>query len=162
MTRARERKRILIAEPDPSISETLREFLEHIGYDAEVADNRDDIVAAVREGGPGVVIIDFLLNATGDGDLLGDIHAIDPAVCGVVLLSFPLVEYVINAFRKGAFDVVVKPVDLFELDEIAKRAFERYELNKAYHFVSQNLERINELKQRGELVSHGTISEPVS
>ena len=162
MTRARERKRILIAEPDASISETLRDFLEHIGYDAEVADNRDDILAAVKEGGFGVVIIDFLLNASGDGDLLGDIHAIDPAICGIMLLSFPLAEYVINAFGKGAFDVVIKPVDLFELDEIAKRASERYELNKAYQFVSRNLEKINELQQNGELISHRDISEPVS
>ncbi|UCG61948.1 MAG: response regulator [Candidatus Zixiibacteriota bacterium] len=162
MTRAGERKRILIAEPDPSISEALREFLEHVGYDAEVADNQEDIVAVIKKGGTGVVIIDFLLNATGDGDLLGNIHAIDPTVCAVMLLSFPLAEYVVSAFRKGAFDVVIKPVDLFELDEIAKRAFKRYELNKAYHFVSQNLEKINELARRGVLVTQELLSDPVS
>ncbi len=159
MTQAGERKRILVAEPDPSICETLREFLEHIGYDAVVADNRVDVTAHLRQGGFGVVIVDYLLNAAGDGDLLREIHSIDPTTCAIMLLSFPLVEYVIHAFRKGAFDVVVKPVDLFELDEIVKRAFARNELNQAYDYVSKNRDRINELIRRGEIAA---LPEPVS
>lgn len=162
MIQARRPQRVLVAEPDPTISGTLREFLIHIGYEADTADNRADVLEKVSNDGYGVIVLDHLLNSSGDGDLLDDLRCMDPSICVIMLISFPLVEYVITAFRKGAVDVVVKPVDLFELDEIVKRAFSRYELNKVYRYVRDNRERIDELIQSGEVVAFDTTPITVS
>jgi DNA-binding NtrC family response regulator len=155
MAPAERTQKILIAEPEPSISEALKEFLLHVGYQAEIAMSREDIVATAVEQRYGVVILDHLLNSSGDGDILEELRAAGPSICIIMLISYPLVEYVIAAYRKGVFDVVIKPVDLFELDEIIQRAFRQHELNRACQFVSENRERIDELIADGDFVSTG-------
>lgn len=147
--------RILIAEPDPSIADTLQEFLEHIGYDAITADRHDDIIRIAAEEKCGVVILDHLLNSSAEANVLDELLAVDSTICVIMLISYPLVEYVITAYRRGAFDVVIKPVDLFELDEIVHKAFARHELNKAGQFVAANLEGVKELMSRGEAAIQG-------
>ncbi|UCE25493.1 MAG: response regulator [Candidatus Zixiibacteriota bacterium] len=151
--------RIIIAEPDPSIADTLKEFLEHIGYEAITVDRRDDIVRVTVEQKCGVVIVDHLLNSAKATEILDELLAVDSTICVIILISCPLVEYVVGAFRKGAFDVVIKPVDLFELDEIVHRAFEQHETNKVRQFVTANLEDFRELMDRRTkgLDAHGNL-----
>ena len=124
--------RILVADPDPCISQTLQEFLIHAGFRAETAGNRDDVLEMTADGEYGVVILDHLLNAYGDVDIVEQLKETNPEVCTIILVSYPLVEYVLVAFRKGAFDVIIKPVDLFELRDTIDRAFQQHTLNKAY------------------------------
>lgn len=138
-------KRVLIAEPDTCIADTLREFLVYAGYVAETIDDRDLVAKVAAEDGYGVVLIDQLFSSSGGTGILEALLEANPAICVIVLTSYPLVECVISAYRKGAFDVVVKPVDIFELHRIVARAFQRYRLNCAYRLVAENLDKIEEL-----------------
>ena len=131
-------EKIIVADPDPSISETLREFLVHIGYRAEPAESRDEVMAKVAEGEYGVVIIVHLFNAYGETDIVEQLKSVNPEICTIILVSYPLVEYVLTAFRKGAFDVIIKPVDLFELRETIERAIRQHKLNMAYRQALKN------------------------
>ena len=141
--------RIIIAEPDPSIADTLKEFLEHIGYEAITVDRHDQVVRVAVEEKCGVVLLDHLLSFTSETGVLDELQAVDSTICVIMLVSCPLVEYVVAAFRRGAFDVLIKPVDLFELDRVVHNAFERHEFNKVIQFVTANLESIKELMEQG-------------
>jgi len=143
-------KRILIAEPDQCIAETLKEFLIHAGYATEIIADRDLIAARVSDSQFGIVIVDYLFNASGGTEILETVLEADPTICVIVLTSYPLVECVISAFRKGAFDVIVKPVDLFELNRIVASASKRYRLNRAYRLIIENLDRVEELISSSE------------
>ncbi len=138
-------KRILIAEPDKCIADALKEFLIHAGYVADIIDDRELVARKAAEGRFGVVIVDHLFNASGDTQILEALLETDPTICVIVMTSYPLVECVISDYRKGAFDVLVKPVDLFELNQIVARAFRQYRLNCAYRLVAENLDRIEQL-----------------
>lgn len=131
-------QRILVADPDSCIAETLQEFLIHVGYRAEIAGNRDEVLKMAVDGEYGVVILDHLINAFGDTDILEQLKETNPEICTIILVSYPLVEYVLAAFRKGAFDVIIKPVDLFELQETIERAIRQYKLNRAYREALEN------------------------
>ena len=137
--------RILIAEPDTCISNTLREFLVHAGYFAEIIDDRRMVAEKATRERFGVVLIDHLFNASGGTEILETILDTDPTICVVIMTSYPLVECIISAYRKGAIDVVVKPVDLFELNQIVARAFRQHRLNCAYRLVAENLDRIEQV-----------------
>jgi len=138
-------KRILIAEPDTCIANTLKEFLVHAGYEAEITADREMIARKATEEHFGVVLVDHLFNASGGTEILETLLDSDPTICVIIMTSYPLVECIISAYRKGAVDVVIKPVDLFELDQIVARAFRQYRLNCAYRMVAENLDRIEQL-----------------
>ena len=146
--------RIIIAEPDPSIADTLKEFLEHIGYEAITVDRHDEVVRVTVEEKGGVVLLDHLLSITSETDVLDELMATDSTMCVIMMVSCPLVEYVVAAFRRGAFDVVIKPVDLFELDRIVHKACDRHEFNKVLQFVTANLESVKELMGRKVEAQH--------
>ncbi len=140
-------QRILVSDPDPCISETLQEFLIHAGFRAETAGNRDEVLNMAADGSFGVVILDHLLNAYGEIDIVEQLKETNPEVCTIILISYPLVEYVLVAFRKGAFDVIIKPVDLFELRDTIDRAFRQHKLNRAYLEAVRRADKAAEIDQ---------------
>ncbi len=138
-------RRLLVAERENEISETLCEYLEYSGYETVTALTVDDVFDAVRQEGVGIVILDYCFCCSTSPSVLEKLVEINPQVVVIMMLSYPMIDYVIEAYRKGAFDVIIKPVDLFELDDILGRAFKQYEINAVYRYVSENLDRINEL-----------------
>ncbi|MEW6413044.1 MAG: response regulator [Candidatus Zixiibacteriota bacterium] len=148
-------KRVLIAEREPEISETLCEYLEYSGFETVTAKTAEEVLLKVADEAIGVVIADHCLCCSTSPSVLEKLVEVNPGIVVIMMLSYPMVDYVIEAYRKGAFDVIVKPVDLFELDDILRRGFGQYEMNKVYHFVSKNLDRINQVLDSGQLTEAG-------
>ena len=144
-------KSILIAENDESICATLKEYLDHHGYQAYSACERDEIVPTALSEGCGVVILDHHLSAGGHPEVLNQLLEANPTIAVIVLISYPLVDLVVDTYRKGAFDVAVKPVDLFDLSDTIEKAFERHELNKAYRFIMKNRDKVAGRIEQSEL-----------
>ncbi|UCC45186.1 MAG: response regulator, partial [Candidatus Zixiibacteriota bacterium] len=142
MTSSPRPQKILIAEKDKSIRDTLVEYFKHAGYEAYGVCERQDIVARAVGEGCSVVVLDYHLSSGQHPEILDELLQADAAICVVLLTSYALVELVIDAYRRGAFDVVPKPLDLFELGEVVERAFAQHELNMIHAFVRQNMNRI--------------------
>lgn len=143
-------KSILIAEQDSTICATLKEYLDHHGYQAHSVCDREEIVARATENGCGVVILDHHLSASNHPQVLELLLKANPTIAVIVLISYPLVDLVVQSYRKGAFDVAVKPVDLFDLSDTIKRAFEQHQINKAYRYIVENRGKFDDLIEPAE------------
>src|SRR5262249_24457585 len=78
----------------------------------------------VRAHGPDVVVLDLQLPDRSGLEVFREIQALDPKRPVIFITAHGTTETAIEAMKGGAFDYLVKPVDLERLSQILERAFE--------------------------------------
>jgi DNA-binding NtrC family response regulator len=114
-------ERILLVEDDDSHRLTLERHLTRQGFDVlsvETAPAALNRVAAFR---PELVITDVNMPEMSGFELLGRLRVDVPGVDVVVITGFAGVQGAIDAMREGAYDYLIKPLDLDQLDEVVER-----------------------------------------
>lgn len=129
------RPRLVVAEDHALFSQGLLALIGDEYKVAAVVADGAEVVAAVRRHRPDVLLLDLSLpNRTGM-DILGDLHALDPAVRVVVLTMHVDPVLVDAALRMGAAAFVPKDSDMAELQKAIT------EVMDGRRFVSPRLPR---------------------
>ena len=117
--------RALVFERDSHACAAMLRTLEACGFAVTRVSSAADIVDALRDGLPTVVVADLF----GDDRLFDDLRAglaASPAQTSLIALSGTLsAQRAVRWMRSGADDVLVKPIDPLELRAAATRAAER-------------------------------------
>ncbi|MCX5652103.1 MAG: sigma-54 dependent transcriptional regulator [Planctomycetota bacterium] len=117
--------RALVFERDSHACAAMLRTLEACGFAVARVASAADIVDALRDGLPTVVVADLF----GDDRLFDDLRAglaASPAQTSLIALSGTLsAQRAVRWMRSGADDVLVKPIDPLELRAAATRAAER-------------------------------------
>jgi DNA-binding NtrC family response regulator len=104
----------MVVDDDRAILETIREFLEHDGYQVISRFDPTRVVDEVREKGIEVVISDIKMPGLGGVELLDRLKEIDPCIVFVVMTAYGTEKLAVDVMKKGAFDYLSKP---FAMDE---------------------------------------------
>lgn len=120
---------ILVADDDENIQKALRLLLKKEGYSVAVASTPDEIIAAVKQQGYSLLLIDlnFQCDTTSGAEgisLLPQIRDIDPDLPIVVMTGWASIELAVEAIRRGASDFIEKPWDNTRLITIVKNLVE--------------------------------------
>lgn len=107
--------RILIAEDEKKIADSLKQGLEENGFEAQVAYDGDIGLKLFRNENFDLVILDINLPGINGYDLCKAIRNINPGVPIVMLTAMNAVEDKIEGFDAGADDYIIKPFDFREL-----------------------------------------------
>lgn len=115
--------RLILVEDDAALRDQLKWALrEH--YEIVDADSPGAALARVREGGGAVVCLD--LDLAGDAarglELIDSIMAADAGARIIAITADPDGEAARGAVKRGAFDLLAKPVDVPALEAILERA----------------------------------------
>ena len=121
--------RVLAADDQPDILESLDLLLKPEGFELETAASPQGVLAAVEQREFDVLLID--LNYTRDTtsgregmDLLAKLQALDATLPVVVMTAWGSVPLVVEAMRRGARDFVQKPWDNERLVSILRTQVE--------------------------------------
>ena len=108
--------RILVVDDEPECVELLREFLTAKGYEVLAASRGEDAIRMVKAHRPHLALLDIRMPQMSGLEVLAHIHQIDREV-GVIMVTGENEEEIgRQALALGAFDYVVKPVDLAYLE----------------------------------------------
>ena len=77
---------------------------------------------------PDVLILDLQLPDRSGMEVFEAVHAIDPKLPVIFITAHGTTQTAIEAMKGGAFDYLVKPVDLERLSQVLTRAFEAVRL----------------------------------
>jgi len=114
--------RILLVDDEKSFRDITSEELSHIGYSLAtcrtLAEARDLLARKTFD----VVLLDLRLPDGNGLDLLAELHASHPSVQVVMLTAFGTVEDAIRAMKQGAFDFLLKPCKLGEIEAVLAKA----------------------------------------
>ncbi len=109
--------RILVADPDPDIRETLKLYLETSGHDVQTVELAGDIIKTARPWQPNAILMsaDFTDEDTNRvcRDLLDD--TLTGHIPVIMLLEVNERQVRLEALEAGVNDIIVKPFDIEEL-----------------------------------------------
>ncbi|OGR82658.1 MAG: hypothetical protein A2902_07510 [Elusimicrobia bacterium RIFCSPLOWO2_01_FULL_64_13] len=101
--------RFLIIDDDVDSADVLETFLTQNGHEAVKALSAGDGMEAFRSGNFDAVFLDIVLPDRNGIDLLKEIKKTSQDTPVVMVTGFKDAENVVNAFREGAFDCLLKP-----------------------------------------------------
>ena len=116
-------KRILVVDDDAAIRETLARTLSRSGYEVIVSASAEDALSRIQQIDPGLVITDVRMSGMNGIELLGLIRERIPDLNVVVITAFEDMRTAVSAMRAGAFDYLVKPLDLDQIELVIERCF---------------------------------------
>lgn len=103
---------ILVVDDDPEVLDMLKAFLEENGHSVARADSAQKALEKIRERNPRLVFLDVRLPDQDGIDLLKTIKSGHPQTAVVMMTGFKEAELVVDAFRQGAMDCILKPFNL--------------------------------------------------
>ena len=116
--------RLLIVDDEPNVLYSLESGLAADDYEVLTARTGMQAVAQAEAGAPDVVVLDVRLPDMSGLEAFDRIRAADPHVPVVVMTAFAATGTAIEAMKRGAFEYLLKPVDLHHLRQVVGRAAE--------------------------------------
>jgi DNA-binding NtrC family response regulator len=114
--------RVLLIDDEASFREITSEELSHIGYSLDTCGSLAEARRLLARKTFDVVLLDLRLPDGSGLDLLAELHASQPAAQTVILTAFGTVEDAISAMKQGAFDFLMKPCKLGEIEAVLAKA----------------------------------------
>ncbi|MCG3178341.1 MAG: Regulatory protein AtoC [Phycisphaerae bacterium] len=119
---------ILIVDDDAIIVDSLKEFLQLEGYDADGVEDFDGALTALEKRAYQLVITDVNM-PDGDGfELLRVIKQRYPEVVVIMITGYGTIESAVEAIKLGAYDYLTKPIIDDEIRLVVKRALQQQSL----------------------------------
>jgi len=108
--------RVLIVDDEPDFVELLREFLTAKGYEVAAAYDGEEALRKVKEDRPHLVLLDVRMPKMNGLEVLRQLREIDHEVGVIMVTAVDEEETGRQALKLGAFDYVIKPLDLKYLE----------------------------------------------
>jgi two-component system nitrogen regulation response regulator GlnG len=124
------RPKVLIIDDEPGICYSFRRVVEKQQFEVAVASTVAEGVDAFKAFSPDVVVLDLALPDGSGMDAFRSIRAVNPRCPVVFITAHGTTETALEAMREGAFDYLIKPVDLDRLSGLLERALEAARLMK--------------------------------
>ena len=135
--------RILIVDDEVEITEILADLLSE-EYDCARAGSAEEALSRLQEGVFQLVISDITMPGMSGLDMIPHVKEISPDTVVVMISGMQTVESAIGALRLGAFDYLMKPFDLRQVEAVVKRALEHHDLVVAKQRYENHLEELVE------------------
>ena len=124
------RKRIILVDDDKHAVETLSKLLSEDGYEVVVCFNGKEAIKKMELNKYDVIITDLRMPEIGGLELLKNIKKTDPELPVIIVTAFGEVGSYLDAFVKGAYDYINKPINYEELIRLLEAIFRKEEGRK--------------------------------
>ena len=104
--------RVLVVDDDPATVELLQEFLVSKGYEVITASDGAEALRTVKAERPHVILLDIHMPKMDGLEVLRQLKAIYPTVSVIMVTGVNEETIGGQAMALGAFDYIVKPLDL--------------------------------------------------
>jgi DNA-binding response OmpR family regulator len=137
--------KLLVVDDEVFVRELLAEYFTKLNYQVRTAGSAAEALQQVETESFHAALIDLRMPDGGGIDVLRAVKQTADDLSIVIMTGYPTVDSAIEAMRAGAFDYVVKPFRLKELDDIVAKAVatQRHRAE-----ASQLRERVTELEAR--------------
>ena len=117
-------KPIWIVDDDQSIRFVLEKALAREQFATRSFSNPRDVLAALNDDEPQVLVSDIRMPGGSGIDLLAKVKARLPGLPVIIMTAYSDLDSAVSAFQGGAFEYLPKPFDLTRAVELIRRAVE--------------------------------------
>ena len=108
--------RVLVVDDEQDAVELLSEFLTAKGYEVTTARDGEEALKRVKEDRPHLILLDVRMPKMNGLEVLQRVKEIDREVGVIMVTAVNEEEVGRRALQMGAFDYIVKPLDLKYLE----------------------------------------------
>jgi DNA-binding NtrC family response regulator len=113
--------RILVVDDDRAIRESFERQLVLLGYEPTSAESAERALAVMHDVDPAVVITDVRMPGMTGLELLALLRERSSAVDVIVMTAHQDMDTALGAMKAGAYDYLVKPLDLDQIELVLAR-----------------------------------------
>jgi two-component system nitrogen regulation response regulator GlnG len=115
---------LLVIDDEQSVRYSFRRVFEGEGVQVLTARTAAEGLEKAREQSPEVIVLDLQLPDRSGLELFTDLQGLDSKRPVIFITAHGTTDTAIEAMKAGAFDYLVKPVDLDRLSQVLARAFD--------------------------------------
>ena len=138
------RKRILIAEDEAKMRRILELNLKG-RYDLDFAGNGQEALALIQTKAIDLVLTDMKMPVKDGIALLHDVKRMKPSLPVVLVTAYGSIESAVKAMKEGAYDYIVKPLKMDEIDVVVEKALAHADLLLENRYLKAELKRSYDL-----------------
>ena len=138
---AADRTTVLVVDDEDGIRQALTRFLTRLGYDVQAAANAAEALQLLPAHHPQAMLCDIRMPETSGVELLPKVLAQDPDLAVLMLTAIDEPRTAIECLKLGAYDYLIKPVDLEELELSLQHALRQRQLEVDRRELEQWLAR---------------------
>jgi nitrogen regulation protein NR(I) len=113
---------LLIVDDEPNVVYSLAKIFRSKALDVITAGRAGQAIDMVEKQRPDAVILDVRLPDMSGLDAFQRICQIDPRLPVIIVTAYATTETAIEAMKRGAFEYLLKPIDLHELRDVVEKA----------------------------------------
>ncbi|MFA3783821.1 sigma-54-dependent transcriptional regulator [Melioribacteraceae bacterium 4301-Me] len=136
------RNKILIVDDDELVCTSLKKALVKLGYETEVCVDANDALDIIKRFEPDVILLDIYLTKLNGLDLLKEAKKKFNHIPVIMITGYSDVNIAVKAIKYGAYDFLLKPIDLEQLNFVIKKALEnlalRLEIDKLQEILASD------------------------
>src|SRR5881628_2221506 len=156
-----DRTTVLVVDDEDGIRQALTRFLSRLGYHVQAASNASEVLQRLAEHHPEAMLCDIRMPETSGVELLPKVLARDPDLAVLMLTAIDEPRTAIECLKLGAYDYLIKPVDLEELELSLQHALRQRQLEVDRRELEQWLAREVAVRTR-DLEERTTVAEEVA
>ena len=131
MTKATEKRRLLVVEDEPAVARGLKDAFEFRGFKVTVAVDGDAALGAARDGHFDAIILDIMLPRRSGFEVMEILRAEGDTTPTLMLTARGEEEDRVRGLMAGADDYVVKPFSIIELVARVEANLRRRDMDRA-------------------------------
>jgi len=141
-------KRILIVDDEERICQSLTALLNREGYTIESVTDGEAAVSKIDTTPYDVILSDIKMPKADGMTVLKKARAKDPEALVVLMTGYASLESAMAAVSAGAYEYILKPVDIEDLKRLIKRAVDKREVDMAKRTLMVELSEANQRLKR--------------
>ena len=135
--------KILLIDDDNLVCISLKKVLVKLGYDVEICMKGDEVFDKIKEFDPDIILLDIYLTTHNGLELLKSFTNAYPHIPVIMITGYSDVKMAVAAIKSGAFDFLLKPIDIDQLKLVLSKASDKIALRSEVdklHMLMQGTE----------------------
>ncbi len=120
--------KILIVDDEDIVRESLRDWLESVGYKVDIAGSGQEALQKIESKSFKIMLTDLIMPGMDGIELMKKAKKIVPTLSSVIITAHATVQTAITAMREGAHDYIEKPFCPEKVELLIKNLMEHQEL----------------------------------
>jgi len=150
--------KILVVDDEEGIRDLLTRVLSRKNLLVETAEDGEVGLEKVRQKDYDILIADIKMPRLDGMKLLKLVKAEKPYIEVIMITAFGTIDIAVQAMRDGAYDFILKPLDIDQIPLVVDRCLEKIALNeenRKLRLINRKLQELREIKDKFiAIVSH--------
>jgi len=139
-----ERQRVVLVVDDDAVGrDSLAEAVNEMGYRALAAASGDEAMAVLEREAVDLVLTDLRMPDMDGLELLARVRQHDSKIFVILVTAYATVGTAVEAMKRGAFNYIIKPIDLEHLKAHLENAFGAQDLLLENILLRERLEHLS-------------------